>query len=120
MQQQASRKLSLTRITGSPFCVAIQDGNKLKKEIAASFDRDEPVEVSFEGVRRLTTAYLNAAIGQLYNEDHEAKIRRLISVVDVSQEDLRLLARVVENAKKFFSDPSRYRMIVKDAIGDEE
>jgi hypothetical protein len=120
MPEHATRKVVLARITGSPYCVSIEDGNKVHEQIAAAFDRDEPVEVSFDGVRRLTTAFLNAAIGQLYNEYDEAKIRSLISLLDASQEDLRLLTRVVDNAKKFFRDPARYRTIMKDALGDDE
>jgi hypothetical protein len=77
------------------------------------------VVISFEKVETTISAFLNAAIGQLYGEFTEEKIRELLSVRDVAPEDIVLLKRVVENAKAYFRDPERFKQIGKEATGDE-
>ena len=116
MTAQEARKIVLVTAVGSPFCVAIEDGNKVHNLIAEAFDKNERVAISFAGVRRLTTAFLNAAVGQLYNEYTEERIRDALQIIEVSQDDVRLVARVVENAKKFFLSPERNRAIQDDAL----
>ena len=111
-------KIDIARITNTPFCVAIDDGNVLHEHIANRITAGDTAIVSFSGVRRLTTAFLNAAIGQLYNEYSEEQIRSGLEIVDATQDQLRLIKRVVENAKKFFSDPDRGHQILKDLNGE--
>jgi hypothetical protein len=79
----------------------------------ASFSR-------FLGVSRMTTAFLNAAVGQLYNEYDEDTVRaRLAPPINASADHLRLLKRVVDNAKIFFADKDRARQALTDQTGDE-
>jgi hypothetical protein len=113
------QKVSLARIVDSPFCVSIEDGQKVYDLIVTALQRREQVQVSFAGVERLTTAFLNAAIGQLYDNFSDDEIRRfLLPVEGASQEQLRLLVRVVDNAKKFFANPSRLRGIISGTLGE--
>lgn len=119
MAQPAERRLSLVEIVGSEFCVAIDDGQRVHTKVADTLDAGLIAAVSFSDVRRLTTAFLNAAIGQLYNEYEEEFIREHLRVVDATQQDLVLLKRVVDNAKVFFSDPRRAAAVIKK-LTDEE
>lgn len=119
MPDLEERRLSLTRIVGSPFCVAIDDGNAVHGQIADAIDHGAMAIVSFAGAKRLTTAFLNAAIGQLYNEYQEETVRERLRVVDASQDDLRLLKRVVDNAKTFFANPQRGEVTLKNLLGDD-
>lgn len=113
-------QISLVEVVGSPFCVSVEDGNIVNAQIASAFDKNIFVKVSFSGVTRLTTAFLNAAIGQLYNEYSDEKIREYINVIGASQEDLRLVQKVVENAKLFFSDREKYKAAIKDVFGEND
>ena len=113
MAKSIESRLSLLEIVGSPFCVAIEDGQKVHSEIARAFDEGSVAIVSFLGVQRLTTAFLNAAIGQLYNEYDEALIKDRLKVSDLEKAEAHLLKKVVDNAKVFFSNPSRGQSIVK-------
>ena len=51
----------------------------------------------------VTPTFLNAAVGQLYGEFEHGQIRALLSVRDATPDDLALLQRVVENAKRYFT-----------------
>lgn len=119
MAPAAPLKLGITEVVGSSICVSIEDGTRLHDAILAAFQRGNPVALSFAGVGRLTTAFLNAAVGQLYNEFDEAEVReRLLPPVGASPEQLSLLKRVVDNAKRFFADRDRINGIVADTRGD--
>ena len=53
-------------------------------------------------VSTLTSAFLNAAVGQLYGQFDEDQIRRLLKVEDRESDDVALLKRVVDTAKQYF------------------
>ena len=110
--------LNVFEIVGSPLCVASDDGQRVYDRIASAFKEDRNVTVSFLNVSSLTSAFLNAAIGQLYGSFSEDQIRSQLKVKDMQSDDLALLKRVVETAKEYFKDPKRFNRAVQEAIGD--
>lgn len=110
--------ISVFELVGSPLCVASDDGQKVHDQIAKGI-RDRNVVLSFKNVTGLTSAFLNAAIGQLYGSLDPQVIRNRLKVVDMPPEDLQLLRRVVETAKAYFKDPKRFDKAVREVLGDE-
>lgn len=91
----------------------------LHNAIADALDRGEKVALSFAGVARLTTAFLNSAVGQLYNEYSEEQVRNgLMPPEGATPEQLSLLKRVVDNAKRFFADQAKINQIVTEVRRD--
>ncbi len=112
--------IKLTDVIGNGFCIATEDGEKVHGSIVAAINSGDRVQLSFAGIEDLTSAFLNAAVGQLYGEYNEEELREvLLPPVDASQDDLTLLKRVVETAKDFFRDPDRFRDAVSEVIGDD-
>lgn len=107
-------------VVGGPLCVASDDGNLVHDKIAPLLREGKKVALSFAQVDTVISAFLNAAIGQLYGEFKEDEIRERLSVRDIAPEDLVLLKRVVENAKAYFKDPNRFAQAVREITGDEE
>lgn len=107
-------------VVGSALCVSADDGQAVHDKIVPLLREDCKVIVSFENVETLISAFLNAAIGQLYGEFPEDKIRALFSVRDMSQEDLALLKRVVDNAKSYFANRKQFDQAWQEEVGDEE
>jgi len=66
----------------------------------------------------MTSAFLNAAVGQLYGEFNEDVIREHLSVIDAEGDQLVLLKRVVDRAKEFFRDPEPYHAAVSGALNE--
>ena len=110
--------LSVFEVAGSPLCVASDDGQRVHDRIAAAFKEGSNVTVSFLNVSSLTSAFLNAAIGQLYGSFTENDIRSKLKVKDIDPDDLALLKRVVETAKQYFKDPKRFNKAVQEAVED--
>ena len=110
--------LSVFEVVGSPLCVASDDGQRVHDRVAAALKEGSDVTVSFLNVSSLTSAFLNAAIGQLYGSFTENEIRSKLKVKDMEPDDLALLKRVVETAKQYFKDPKRFNNAVEEVIGD--
>ncbi len=110
--------LSVFEVVGTPLCVASDDGQRVHDRIAAALKEGSNVTVSFLNVSSLTSAFLNAAIGQLYGSFTENEIRSKLKVKDIEPDDLALLKRVVETAKQYFKDPKRFNKAVQEAIED--
>lgn len=75
------------------------------------------VSLSFTIETIISAAFLNAAVGQLYGDFAEDRVRELLSVKDMAQEDMALLERVVDNAKEYFRDPERFHKAVHEEMG---
>jgi len=107
-------------VIGNTLCVASDDGQKVHDRIAAALREGRNVVVSFRNVNSLTSAFLNAAIGQLYDSFSEDEIRAKVRVEDMEQDDLVLLKRVVETAKAYFKDPERFNDAAREVLGDDD
>ena len=94
-------RLSIFEIVGSPLCVASKDGQKICDRLELALKKGLDVTLSFSNVNTLTAAFLNTAIGQLYGIFREEKIRSLLSVEDMQQDDIALLKHVVDSAKRY-------------------
>jgi len=117
----ADQTVILTAIIGNKLCTAADDGEKVHKEVAAAIRQGDKVCLSFEGVEDLTSAFLNAAVGQLYGEFSEEQLREvLLPPMEATPDELVLLKRVVERAKDFFKDPEKYRRAAHEILGDED
>lgn len=115
-----SIKLSVFEIVGSSLCVASDDGEKVYERIEKAVRQGRSVAVSFLNVTSLTSAFLNAAIGQLYGEFSENEIREKLTVKDMESDDVALLKRVVETAKAYFRDPTRFDQARKTALEEDD
>ena len=110
--------LRIATLVGGGICVAADDGNKVHDAIKQEIEKGARVTLSFSGITRMTTAFLNAAIGQLYGEYTEAKIRQhLAPPVDVENWHLHRLKLVVDRAKQFFKNPDAVKAAFFSATG---
>ncbi len=112
--------LMIYEIIGSEFGVAAEDGQKVFEQISKALKQDRRINLSFKNIKRLTSAFLNVAVGQLYGSYEEEQIRKNLKVIDASDNDLVLLKRVVDTAKQYFKDPKRFNEARNEALGGDE
>ena len=113
-------QISVYEVVGSPLCVASDDGQKVHDRLAVVIGAGHCALLSFHNVSTLTSAFLNAAIGQLYGPFSEGQIRSLLKVEEMAPEDVALLKRVVETAKLYFKDPQRFDQVVRETLEEEQ
>ncbi|HOJ61479.1 MAG TPA: STAS-like domain-containing protein [bacterium] len=112
--------LRINEIVGDEICVSTGDGQKVFERIATALQNKKKVDLSFLNVEILTSAFLNAAIGQLYGKFREDQIKSSLTVSDISPDDQILLERVVENAKEYYKDPERFEKALRKVMEDED
>ena len=115
-----SIRISVFEVVGSPLCVASNDGQKVYERLATAIQEGRSVVLSFHNIDTLTSAFLNAAIGQLYGKFSEEDIRSLVRVEDVASDDLVLLKRVVNTAKQYFKDPPTFNQVIRETMEDQD
>lgn len=111
--------IELVDVVGGPICVDTSDGHKVNQIAAECLASDSPVTISFSGVDRITTAFLNAAVGQLYNEFSDDHIRRYLRFENMTPIVSSSLIKVIVRAKEFFSDPEKFKSAT-DSVMDED
>ncbi|WP_082342332.1 MULTISPECIES: STAS-like domain-containing protein [unclassified Shinella] len=111
-------KISISSIVGGGICVSASDGQKVYEHVQKAVQSGDRVTLSFSGVSRMTTAFLNAAVGQLYGEFSEGTLRkRLAPPVDFEEWHLARLKMVVDRAKVYFRNQENVESILGDHAG---
>ena len=108
------------KLSAALFCVATDDGQKIHKHLDAAMKANQEVVLSFHNVTALTTPFLTAAIGELYDTFSEEKIHALLKVEDIAPDDLAFLESVVRDVKLYFEDPQRFNQIFQEVLEDDD
>ena len=113
-------KIKVADFIGSHVCISTEDGQKVFSKVEQFVKDGKQVTISFENVSMLISLFLNVAIGQLYGSFKEDTIRAQLRVEGLSSDDLELLKRVVDNAKKYYSNKESYDEAWLDEDNNEE
>lgn len=112
-------QIPIAQIVGGGICVSASDGQKVHDEIYKVVANRDCAAISFAGVTRMTTAFLNAAVGQLYGEFGEDDLKiYLAPPEDFESWHLSRLKMVVDRSKEYFRDPDRFDGIFDENIKD--
>ncbi len=113
--------INIAKIVGGGICVAAEDGNKVHDAIRTEIEKGNRIVISFSGITRMTTAFLNAAIGQLYGEYSDEHIRKHLAPPENAEPwQLNRLKLVVDRAKDFFKDPDAVKNALAKATGVDD
>lgn len=92
---------------GTPLAVSSRDGALLHEVLRQHLAEGRSVVLDFDGVRNITTAFLNASVGRLYGEFDPGVLRSCLRATNLRPGQGPLLAQVITRAQAFFSnDPS--------------
>jgi hypothetical protein len=101
-------EIRTVEVVGDSICVAQDDGQRLFEVLRDALSSRRQVWLSFSGVESLTTAFLNAAIGQLLRSFESDFLHDNLKFRDLTGEQSRLRRGVIERARLYFSDPERF------------
>jgi hypothetical protein len=107
-------------VVAGPRCVDTADGQKVYDKIVPLLRTETGVVLSFDGITMIITAFLNAAVGQLYGEFPEDKVDRLVEIRDLLPVFQNTLDKSREWSKAYFRDPERLKRSIQEVMGDEE
>ena len=89
----------------SKYCTTShKDGHRLFEIIKESITAGMPVTISYKNTVVVPSFWLNIVVGQLYGFFSESEIKKGLEIIDASEYDLVLLKKVIDNAKRYFSE----------------
>lgn len=120
-QRMTEETMVIAEIVESPSCIAADDGQRVYERILGELQKGHKVRLSFKGIEDVTSAFLNAAVGQLYGTVDKAKLKQLmLPPIEAEPDDLALLKRVVERAVEFFEKPDHIVEAEREVLGDDD
>ncbi len=108
--------LKIKDIISRETAVSSDDGDIVFNRIIECINEKSIAELDFSEITILTTAFLNSAIGQLYNKFSSEQLNKTISLKNVANEDKILFKKVIERAKEYFRDKKGFEDSANDAI----
>ncbi|WP_018989137.1 STAS-like domain-containing protein [Aromatoleum toluclasticum] len=113
--------LKIFDIVGGPVWVSSDDGQKVFDKIVAAFRADRAVDLSFANRENMITAFLNAAIGQLYGGQYdEVFLKEHLTFRDISDDDRAMLERAIANARRYFANRAAYDQAWREVTDADE
>lgn len=95
-------KVDVISLVGD-FCVIPDDGYTVCDAVLEGLTTGDEVEICFSGVVQLTSSFLNAAVGSLYQSLPHDLVDEKLKCTGLAKVDEDLLKLVRQNAKRFYS-----------------
>lgn len=101
--------------------VTPDEAQPVYEKIAETIKNGDSVELDFEGVQLATTAFLNVAIGKLYEDYTSDDLKLSLTLKNVDDDMALRIKKVTDNAKSFYANKKEYEEIIDDVLyGDGE
>ncbi len=104
METKNTQHLIVKDIIDSELAITTDDGNLVYENIHTAFDNKNVVELDFKGINIMITAFLNSAIGRLYENYDGIFLNDYLKLKNVAPEDRILFKKVVQRAQEYFTD----------------
>ena len=110
------RMVNVKDIIKGDTAVSAELGGLVFDQIYTALKQESSIALDFGGVTLITTAFLNAAIGQLYKDFTSEMLNAHLKIVNVAPDDKPLFNLVIERSKLYFKDKKGFDTAANDAI----
>lgn len=101
--------LKVRNFTVLDIAVSSDEGDKINTAIVDAFKKNVDIlSLDFDGIKVLNTAFLNAAIGQLYAVYDSDFLNKHLKITNIKEGDLVYLKKAISTAKEYFSNPELF------------
>lgn len=91
------------------IAVSSDEGDKINAAITDAFEKNVDILIlDFDEIKVLNTAFLNAAIGQLYAVYNSEFLNKHLKIINIKENDLVYLKKAISTAKEYFSNPDLF------------
>jgi len=101
---------------GGNSAISVEDGTNIFRKIDSAISQGLSVQLDFQNIDLIITAFLNAAIGQLYSKYSSDELNQKLELKNIKPEDIRLFIKVIERAKDFFSHHTDFEDTANEII----
>lgn len=112
--------LKVKELIDSNIAVATDAGANVYIKLEKQLMKSDIVSLDFEGISILTTAFLNAAVGQLYSTDKFSSdfLNAHLKLINVQEDDKPLFSMVIKRAKEYFQNKEAFENTVNEHLSD--
>jgi len=114
------KNICISDLMGSGVCISSSSGQKVFGALKSVISQGNKVCISFENIKSLSPAFLESAIGQLYNGEVQRNIiAESLLFENVSPGRKLIIDEVIREAKEYYSDPEGYVKKMKELFADD-
>ena len=110
------KKLRINEVINESQAISYSDGEILCGLIESELEEQNRIELDFENIDLITTAFLNGAIGKLLSKFDDKTIKDNISYINISDIDLKLVHNVIRDALHYKDNKKEVDRIFKEVI----
>jgi STAS-like domain of unknown function (DUF4325) len=90
---------------GGEWPIPFDEGEKIYELIRPELAQGRPVTLDFEGVKIVTSPFLNQAVGRLLEHFTPEEVKRLLHVVNLPPEDRDKVELAIKLNHEYFTNP---------------
>lgn len=110
-----AQKLNISEIVGGADALTVEHGQRVFERLVPALQAHQLTILDFSGVRVFASPFFNAAIGQLMEKFEPGTLNTFLSFQDLNAAGRVLLRQVIENARRFYTDP-QYRLAQEQTL----
>lgn len=108
--------IEVKNVINTTYCVDVADGEKIYELLNKAFKESKYVDLSFNGIELVITAFLNTAVGKLYKDFPEEFIAAHLSVKNLQEDFQSLWDKVVDGAPRYYANKEAFDKNIADVI----
>ena len=119
MEKIEKVNINIFQKVGDNSATTSEDGEIIFRMITIAFKNNKDVILDFNNINLIASVFLNASIGQLYNDYDGAYLKKHLKIENMQNEDKEILKDVIERAKEYFKDKEQFERTVKKSLDEE-
>lgn len=105
--------LNIAEILNSPSAITRGQGEIVYDKIVENLEAGNKVVLDFSDIEGLISAFLNVAIGKLYEKYSSDVLNNQLVIKGTTAEQNRIFKVVIQNAKQYYKDKEVFDSVVK-------
>src|SRR5258706_8134014 len=108
--------IRVREVIGGALCVAMQEGDIVRKKIVPAIREGRRAIFSFARVEMVNPAFLSSTIGPLYGEFPETQLDSLVVFQGFPKSAEGMSESPRRSAKNYYRDPVAFHVAIREAV----
>lgn len=96
----------------------MKQGDQIYTLLKEGFEKEEVVVLDFKDMVTVLSTFLNNAIGTLYKDYTSDFLNSNLKIVNLNDDDMFILRRVIKRAKEFYSNEKELTKVLDESFSD--
>lgn len=112
--------INATKLAGSKFCVSCENGQELYQAIETALRCGKKAYVSFRDASEISSAFLESAIGKLYQGKFtKEELEEKLFIHDLSEDDKFILEMVIDRIEDYCKNRDYFELVINEVLSED-